>query len=144
MRRKERNGPGIMNSAGEVTGWSPGGEVAAASDTLEGAELAETAALADAQQQEQTKATTRMERQRGSFTAGFPLEPAKPDATRSTSRRAGIVNHPPNRLVTIIEFVLPGPLFPMPVKITHFSGLSKQIREFLYKFLTAWEKQATL
>jgi len=40
------------------------------------------------------------------------------------------VNHPRNRLVTIIEFVLPGPLFPMPVKITHFTGLSKQIRRF--------------
>src|ERR1700723_2286918 len=79
------------------------------------------------------KATTRMERQRGSFTAGLPLEPTKPDPTKSTSRRAGCVNHPQNRLVTIIEFVLPGPLFPMPVKITHFSGLSKQIRRFLEK-----------
>lgn len=122
-----------MNSAGGASSPSSGGGLAAASDGFEEAELPESAALADTQQQEQIEATTRMERQRGSFTAGFPLEPTKPDATKSTSRRAGYVNHPRNRLVTIIEFVLSGPLFPMPVKITHFSGLSKQIRRFLEK-----------
>jgi hypothetical protein len=122
-----------MNSAGGASSPFSGGGFGAASEGFEEAELPGSAALADTQQQEQMKATTRMDRQRGSFTAGFPLEPTKPDPTKSTSRRAGYVNHPQNRLVTIIQFVLPGPLFPMPVKITHFPGLSKQIRRFLEK-----------
>jgi hypothetical protein len=122
-----------MNSAGGPSSTFSEGGFAVASEVFEEAELPGSAALADTQQQEQMKAATRMERQRGSFTAGFPLEPTKPDPTKSTSRRAGHVNHPLNRLVTIIEFVLPGPLFPMPVKITHFSKLSKQIRRFIEK-----------
>src|SRR5208283_2742647 len=55
-------------------------------DGLERAESAESAALVD-RQQEKTKAAARTERQRGNFTAGFLSEPAKPDATRSRSRR---------------------------------------------------------
>src|ERR1700728_4300595 len=107
MRRKDRSGPGIRNSAEGATGPSPGGELAAAWGGFERGELTKSAATADKQPLEQTEATTRLERQRGSFTAGLLLEPAKPDTSRSASRRAGIEIHPQNRPLTIIEFVLP-------------------------------------
>ena len=71
MRRKERSGPGIMNSDESVTDPSPSGKVASSSDWFETAGLAKSPALADRQQQEKAEATTRMEKQSGNFTAGF-------------------------------------------------------------------------
>src|SRR3979490_2361836 len=99
MRRNERSGPVITNSNETATGPSCGAEVAAASDGLETAATAKSPALAGKQQLEETEATIRMEQQRGDFTAGFLLEPAKSHATRSTSQRAGTVIHPRNRIV---------------------------------------------
>src|ERR1700680_3130445 len=94
MRRKERSGPGITNSDEAATGPSCGDEVAAASDGLETAATAKSRALTGKQPLEKTAAATRMEKQRGDFTAGFLLEPVRSHATGSTSRRAGIVIHP--------------------------------------------------
>src|SRR3982074_23530 len=100
MRRKERSGPVITNSDEAATGPSCGDEVAAASDGLETAATAKSLALAGKQPLEKTAATTtiRVEKQRGDFTAGLLLEPARSHATGSTSRRAGIVMHPRNRV----------------------------------------------
>src|ERR1700738_4860321 len=66
MRRKERSGPGIMNS-----------DVA----TAGALGLAESPALAGKQPQEKTEATTKMEKHRGNFTAGFLSEPTRHHAT---------------------------------------------------------------
>src|SRR5258707_5317732 len=93
MRRKERSGPGIRNS-----------DVATAAVSAS----AKSPALADKQQQEKTEAT-RMEKHRRDFTAGFLFEPARPHATGSTSRRAGMVIHPRNRGYRIPGLVIPGP-----------------------------------
>lgn len=81
MRRKERSGPGIMNCDEFVTGPSAGG-VAAAADAFEIVELAESPALADKPKHAKTETTTRMERQRGTFTAGFLSEPVRPNAIK--------------------------------------------------------------
>src|SRR5882762_1200286 len=97
MRRNGRSGPVIMNSDEAATGPSCGDEVAAASDGLETAATAKSPALAGKQRLEKAEATIRMEKQIGDFTAGFLLEPARSQATRSTSQRAGI--HPRNRIV---------------------------------------------
>src|SRR5271155_2065247 len=107
IRRRERSGPWIMNCDEFVTS-SFGREVAAASDALETAEFAGSQARADKQPQEKTEAVTRMESQ-GDLTAGFLLEPATSDATRSASRRAGVVIHPRNRVVSHSQVVIPGP-----------------------------------
>src|SRR3979490_3253163 len=66
MRKKDRSGPGIMNS-----------DVA----TLGASGLAKPPALADKQPQEKIEATTRMEKHRGDFTAGFLSEPARHHTT---------------------------------------------------------------
>src|ERR1700730_3062423 len=99
MRRNERSGPGIMNSDQAATGTSSGDEEAAGSDGFATAGSEKLPALADKQQLEKTEDTRRMEKQRGDFTAGFLLEPARSHATRNTSRRAGMVIHPRNRIV---------------------------------------------
>src|ERR1700685_4870855 len=96
MRRNGRSGPGIVNC--EFVTAPSGGEVVTASDGSETAKLAEFSALADRRPQEMTEAATRRERQRGDFTAGFLLEPATANANR-TSRGAGTVFHPRNRVV---------------------------------------------
>jgi len=62
-----------MNCDEVMTGPSSGEEVAAASGGFEAATSAKVSALADKQQQEKNEATTRTERQRGDFTAGFLL-----------------------------------------------------------------------
>src|ERR1700730_9014693 len=99
MRRNERSGPVIMNSDEAATGLSSGDGVAAGSDRFETAASEKSPALADKQQLEKTEATTRTMKQRGDFTAGFLLEPARSHATKNTSRRAGMVIHPRNRIV---------------------------------------------
>ncbi len=77
-----------MNSEEAGTGSPSGDEAATASDGFETVTFA-FPALADRHQQEKTEAITRTEIQRGDFTAGFLLGPARPHATRSTSRRRG-------------------------------------------------------
>src|SRR5713101_8059788 len=99
MRRNERSGPVIMNYDEAATGPSSGEEDAAVSDVFETASSAKSPALADKQPLQKTEATTRMEKQRGNFTAGFLLEPARSHATRITSRKAVIVIPPRNRIV---------------------------------------------
>jgi hypothetical protein len=76
MRRKERSGPGIMNS--DEFGTTPsGGEVAAASDGFEAFGSAELTAFADQDKEEKTSATTRRDGQRGTFTEGYLFEPVR-------------------------------------------------------------------
>src|SRR6267143_2897750 len=99
MRRNERSGPAIMNSDEAATGPSSRGELADAWDGFETAAAAKSPALANKQQLQKTEATTRMEKQRGNFTAGFLLEPARSHTTRITVRKAGIVIPPRNRIV---------------------------------------------
>src|SRR5258708_3903788 len=141
MRRKERSGPVIMNSEEAATGPSCGDDVAAASDGFETATPAKSSALAGKQQQAKTETTTRVQKQRGDFTAGFLSEPARPHATGVTARRAEIVIHPRNRVMSIPGLVIPGSWFqiPMSAKITYLSRLSKQFRQFLGRFsFAAW------
>jgi hypothetical protein len=59
-----------MNSDESLTDASPGVEVASNSD-FETGESAKPDALADQQGQEKAEDTTRREKQRGNFTAGF-------------------------------------------------------------------------
>src|SRR5258708_39391813 len=87
MRRNERSGPVIMNSEEAATGSSCGDEVAAAWDEFETAASAKSPALAGRQQQAKTEATTRVQKQRGNFTAGFLLEPARSHTTGSSGER---------------------------------------------------------
>jgi hypothetical protein len=84
-------------------------DVAAAGASASASAPGKSPALADKQQQEKTEATTRMEKHRRDFTAGFLSEPAKPHATGSTSRRAGIV------IIREIEaYRIPGLVIPWP------------------------------
>src|ERR1700732_2320407 len=89
MRRKERSGPVITNSDEAATCPSCGDEVAAASDGLETAAAAKSLALAGKQQLQKTEATTRMEKPRGDFMAGFLSEPARSHATGRSVAESG-------------------------------------------------------
>ena len=127
MRRKERNGPAIINSDEAAAGPSEG-EVAVASAGSEAAKLAKSRALADKRKEENSEATTKTEKQKGHFTAGFPLEPERSHATRSTSQRAGGLREADHLL--FLGLGLPSPLLqiPMPAKITYIFRFSKQFR----------------
>jgi hypothetical protein len=65
-----------MNSDEFVT-TSSGGKVAAVLDGFEGLESAELSALAAEEKDEKIAATTRRDRQRGTFTEGYLFEPVK-------------------------------------------------------------------
>jgi hypothetical protein len=120
----------------------PASGVEVAVDESETAELAESPALADKQPREKSETITKTERQEGHFMAGSPLKSEEPHATRSTSRRAGI---PRTELC-----IIPGawdfwPPIPMPPKIRHLPGLSKEFRISSQVFLlpvTKREKMA--
>src|ERR1700722_2982150 len=122
MRRKERSGAGMGNWDDAVMGPASGVEVAL--DESETAELAESPALADKQPREKSETITKTERQEGHFMAGSPLKSEGPHATRSTSRRAGI---PRTELCTSWAWDFWPPI-PMPPKIRHLPGLSKEFR----------------
>src|SRR5271156_68581 len=111
MRRNERSGPGMGNSATDETGSSAGDEIATASDEFVTAELTASPALASKHEQKKTGAIRR-DRQRGNFTAGFLLESATPNAMRSTPRRAAISVHPQNRVVPHLRICASRTLIP--------------------------------
>src|SRR5579863_6307649 len=75
IRRNERIGPGTMNCDEFVTDPSRG-EAVSSSDGCQIVESAKSRVLPGKQPQKKANATTRIQIHRGSFTAGFLLEPA--------------------------------------------------------------------
>src|SRR5216684_723856 len=94
MRRKERSGPGIMNS-----------DVATAG-TLG---LAESPALAYKQPQEKIEATTRMEKHRGDFTAGSSWSPRDITQPEHVAESRDGHSSARSRSATCPGLVIPGP-----------------------------------
>jgi hypothetical protein len=102
----------------------PASGVEGAVDESETAELAGSPALADKQPSEKTETITKTERQEGHFMAGSPLN--QKDLTLPGVLRGG--RDSANRVMHYSWAWDFWPPIPMPPKIRHLPGLSKEFR----------------
>jgi hypothetical protein len=112
----------MANCDDAVMGRSSG--VEAAVDEGETAEFAESPALADKQPREKTETITKTERQEGHFMAGSPLN-------QKTSRYQEYFAETRDSANRVMHYSWAWdfwPPIPMPPKIRHLPGLSKEFR----------------
>src|ERR1700719_2380157 len=125
MRKKDRCGPGITNCAG-ADGVSPSAEEMAAELECSKETAGACSRLRANESHSKRENATRMDRQTGSFTAGFLSEPARPHVTWNRGRQ-GVVFVRETEMSPDLGFVKTGPLLQISMwaKIPYIERLSK-------------------